>query len=108
MRKWIPRLREILRDAGALKCSEGVEAGGHFLIGIHGELFSVALDFSVVGLACPYMAIGSGRHHAYGALHALADLQLDPETRIRKALDAAAHFTCNVRPPYAFLSAESG
>ncbi len=104
VREVVPRLRNALRDAGALKTSEGVDQGAHFVIGLRGQLFSVGLDFSATGLVDDYMAIGSGRHHAYGALHALAGLQMAPEERIQRALAAAAQYTMNVGAPFLLIS----
>ena len=104
VRELVPRLREALREAGALKTTEGVDQGAHFMIGIGGEFYSVALDFSVTPLAESFMAIGAGRHNAYGALHALAGLGMPPQERMRRALEAAARYTCGVREPFYFLS----
>lgn len=104
VRELVPRLRSALRDAGALKITESVEQGAHFLIGLRGQLFSVGLDFSAVAMPDGYVAIGSGRHNAYGALHALADLQMAPEERVRRALTAAARYTSNVQEPFLVIS----
>lgn len=104
VREVVPRLRNALRDGGAVKISEGVEQGAHFLIGLRGQLFSVGLDFSAVSMPADYVAIGSGRHNAYGALHAVADLQMAPEDRIRRALAAAASYTMNVGGPFLLIS----
>lgn len=104
VREVVPRLRNALRDGGAVKICEGVEQGAHFLIGLRGQFFNVGLDFSAVSLPADFAAIGSGRHHAYGALHALADLQMAPEDRIRRALAAAAHYMMNVGEPFLLIS----
>ena len=50
-----------------------------------------------------YIAIGSGRHAAYGALHALADLNLPLEEKALRALKAAQRYTANVREPFLVL-----
>lgn len=107
VREIVPELRRALRDAGALKVTNGVEQTAQFVIGVRGELMTVGTDFSVGALQEPYLAVGSGRHNAYGALHALADSGLAGEERVRKALEAAASFTSNVRPPFLVLSADA-
>lgn len=104
VREIVPELRRALRDAGALKVSEGIEQGAQFMIGLHGELATIGLDFSVGSLQEPYLAIGSGRHNAYGALHALAGTDSSGEAKVRRALEAAATFTSNVRAPFLVLS----
>jgi ATP-dependent protease HslVU (ClpYQ) peptidase subunit len=104
VRDVVPKLRHALREAGALKVTEGVEETAQFMIGLRGELVTVGGDFSIGYLREPYLAIGSGRHNAYGALHALADSNLSGEQRVRRALEAAVNFTGNVRPPFVILS----
>jgi hypothetical protein len=54
-------------------------------------------------------AIGSGRLRAYGALHALWTAGVEPPMRrLELALEAAAAFTANVRPPWHFVSLPPG
>ena len=97
VREIVKRLRLKLQEAGS-----EVE-GAQFLIGLRGQLFSIGSDFAAVRLKEPWIAIGSGRHVAYGALHALADLELDLEQKALRALRAAQLYTANVREPFHLL-----
>jgi hypothetical protein len=80
---------------------------GQFLIGLRGHLFSIANDFSATELEETWIAIGSGRMPAYGALYAMEDSQLDPKTKARRALEAAERYTNNVRRPFVVISSQS-
>jgi len=74
------------------------------MIGLRGEIFAIGGDFTALKLQEPWIAIGSGRHTAYGALHALAEAPLDAEDKVRRALAAAQSYTANVREPFHVLS----
>lgn len=85
----------------------GMTQPGQFLIGLRGHLFSIAHDFSATELEEPWIAIGSGRMPAYGALYAMEDSPLDPKTKARRALEAAERYTNNVRQPFVVLSSQA-
>ena len=57
-----------------------------------------------VKLKDPWLAIGSGRQAAYGALHVLGGLDLDLEEKVRRALAATQECTTNVREPFQLVS----
>lgn len=71
-----------------------------FLVAYAGELFKVQGDFSV--LKCPPSgtAIGSGDLAAKGALHILHQWDVDPETKVRKALEASEQVVISVKGPF--------
>ena len=92
----VPRLRLALAEGG-------VDKSAQFLIGLRGQLFSIGGDWTTASLEEGYIAIGSGRHAAYGALHALADLNLPLEEKALRALKAAQRYTANVREPFLVL-----
>lgn len=99
----VPRLQQALSGED-LQIPKEFERSFQFMIGLRGQLAMIAVDFTVGIAATPYFAIGSGRHNALGALHALADTGLGAEVQMRKALEAAACYTSNVRPPFLILS----
>ena len=101
VRDIVRALRQALQTAGASPSTEGRT---QLLIGLRGELFSIGGDYSALKLTEHWIAIGSGRHHAYGALHALAAIELEPEEKVRRALAAAQSHTANVREPFHVLS----
>lgn len=104
VREVIATLRRTLEKADYNPSKEPTRVG-QFLIALRGQLFCTADDFSCVSLEAPWTAIGSGRHSAYGALHALADLELSLEDKVKRALAAAQAHTGNVRAPFHFLRA---
>jgi hypothetical protein len=50
-----------------------------------------------------FVAIGSGRHWAYGAWSALEGLDLDPLDRIHRALKAAGSYCVTVDGPFGYV-----
>lgn len=103
VRHVVKAIQRNLVDAGFAGPTEGTRAA-QFVIGLRGQIFTTAGDFTVGSQNVPWQAIGSGRHHAYGALHALADFDLDLEDKVRRALGAAQSHTSNVREPFRILS----
>lgn len=89
--------------------SKGFDRGlgeyGSILVGVRGQLFGIGAELQVVSGTASYAAVGSGRHHAYGALYALADSS-PLETRAETALRAAQCFTPDVREPFMFVKLE--
>jgi hypothetical protein len=95
---FINAVRRCLKDGGWLKTDNGVERGGTFLVGVAGRLYVIHSDFQIGYTADGYAACGSGEMVALGSLHSTPDL--DPETRVRAALEAASHHTSSVAGPY--------
>jgi ATP-dependent protease HslVU (ClpYQ) peptidase subunit len=96
----VKSLRQTLQSAAFVSSSEPARTA-QFLVAVRGHLFTINGEFSCGSMAHPWIAIGSGRHHAYGALHAVADLELPLEDKVRRALLAAQAHTANVREPFA-------
>ena len=103
VREVVEAIHRSLVDAHFAGPTEGSRAA-QFMIGLRGHLFTTAGDFTVGSQNISWQAIGSGRHHAYGALHALADFDLDLEDKVRRALGAAQSHISNVREPFHLLS----
>lgn len=99
---FVDKLRACLLDNGfARKEPEGEDAGGLLLVGVNGNLYEIATDFSVLSPIAPYAAIGCGAQVALGALHATG--HLSSEERIRAALAAAADHSAGVSEPFHVL-----
>lgn len=96
------QLRQTLQNAGFVMPSEPTRVP-QFVVALRGRLFTITGDFSAVSMETPWIAIGSGRHSAYGALHALADFELPLDEKVRRALAAAQRHTANVREPFHLL-----
>lgn len=95
---FIDAVRKCLKDGGFARKNEEAESGGTFIVGIAGSLFVVGDDYQVSKLACGYAAVGCGDQVAAGALY--ASKHLDPERRVRLALEAAEAHSSGVRSPF--------
>ena len=105
---FVDAVRECLKAGGWARTTDsdpddkepgGSEAGGTFLVGIHGHLYQIEDDYQVGIASDGYDACGSGYMVALGSLYATAGR--DPHERVRLALEAAAHVTPFVRAPFA-------
>lgn len=103
---FVDAVRECLKAGGyATKDSER-EAGGTFLVGVRGRLFTICGDYQVAESADGFAAVGCGREICLGALHATRENIL-PRQRLRIALEAAERFNAGVRGPFAFASSRN-
>lgn len=73
------------------------------LVGVWGRIFEVSDDYSVVEPIDSVAAVGSGRDIAIGSL-LTSSPKAKPETRIAKALSAAATRNPSVQPPWVIIS----
>ena len=105
---FVPELQSILAESGYDIAIEG----GDILVGVKGRLYLVQHDFNVGEYTSHYYAIGSGSHHAMGALHATESLceglnktkKLTPQGKVKTALLAASGFSGGVSPPFHIIS----
>lgn len=100
---FIDSVRSCLSKGGYAKKTNEQEEAGTFLAGYKGRVYTIESDYQVGKSAAGYDAVGCGAQIALGAMHA-TDNSLDPEVRIRKALDAAEAFSAGVRGPFMVLS----
>lgn len=103
--EFVEAVRQCLKDGGYSRSNNGEEAGGTFLIGYRGELFTIEDDYQVGRPAAQYDAVGCGFNIARGSLFSTGRLSgLSPHDRIRDALYAAEQFSAGVRQPFLILS----
>lgn len=98
VRVFIEEVRKLLKEHGYAQEENNQETGGEFLVAFEGYLFHIEADYQVNENLDNYDACGAAAKYALGALWATKDDE--PEARIRNALEAAAHFSGVVRPPY--------
>jgi ATP-dependent protease HslVU (ClpYQ) peptidase subunit len=101
---FIAVVRDCLRDGGFARNDSGNESGGLFLVGIRGHLYRIDSDYQIGRSIDEYYAVGSGDEYACGSLHSTRGL--DPEQRVRMALEAAAHHSTGVCPPFHIVSSD--
>lgn len=104
--KYIPHIREKLKDSGFTKVSENVEKGGTILLGIKDELFQISTDFSAYVPVEGFASIGSGWETATAAMRTLLTLRGDGYDVgddidiMNRAMDVAAKYIWGVQAPY--------
>ena len=108
VRYFVEECRKEFKEHGYLRKCDEQESGGCFLVGYRGHLFYVDSDFQVGELHDPFAAVGCGMDLAHGALFALQDSGLDPEAKVRLALEAAERFSAGVRRPFVIERLEAG
>lgn len=104
--EFVDAVRECLKTGGYATRTNEQEAGGTFLVGVRGRLFTVYGDYQVAENAADAAAIGCGRELCLGALHASTGWD-SPRERLRTALTAAERFHAAVRGPFAYASTRS-
>ena len=110
VKRFIPAVKECLKDGGFQRTSNAVDQGGNFLVGFQGCLYAIESDYQVGRVTQNYHACGCGRDIVLGSLHASASASIAPmsaKLRIRMALEAAAEFSAGVRGPFKILCGPS-
>lgn len=103
--EFVDGLRRLMQEAGGEyeDKSEGQRMmNGRCLVGYQGRLFEIDSGYGVLMPALPYHAIGCASQIALGAMYALR--RSKPEAKVRAALEAAAEFDSNIRPPFTIKS----
>lgn len=107
----LPLLQRTLIEGGCLATSKDdgtAYQDGNLLVIHDGKIYEVGHDFAVVDSGSEYAAIGSGGEIALGALHVLVATRrihkLAVRSMLRKALEASAHHSGSVSPPFTFLT----
>jgi hypothetical protein len=95
---FIGAVRECVQDHGFATCHEGQQDGGHFLVAYDGRLYAIGCDSVMEPVSNGVTAIGCGSYYALSALHAMPDL--DPVSRIQRALSITSDLDPHVGPPF--------
>lgn len=105
--RFVDAVRVCLKKGGYAQVNpdpdEEPETGGTFLVGLRGRLFCIDSDYQVAEAADCYDAVGAGAEIAKGALCVLQGLEIPPQERLRKALEAAEHWSGAVCSPFRFV-----
>ena len=100
---FVPAIQKLFKDGGFLESDKDVLTGGTFLVGYNKCLYEIENDFQVAEYDDNYNACGCGREIALGSLYVTGEMELSPEERIIKALEAASKFSAGVTPPFNIL-----
>lgn len=104
--KYVPGVRQLLKDTGRLLIKEGEEKSpGQLLIALEGNIFKVEDDFQVGESSLPFVCAGLGENPALGFLYAhyrSGDLLSVEETipLVEGALEASSAFCQAIKPPW--------
>ena len=105
--KFIPSIRQVLKDGGYSKISSNEEEGGTFLVGVHGRLFKIENDFQVGETMRGFDACGCGVYAANASMVTTTikrlKIHLEPKTRILLALESAEAIMEGVKAPFEVL-----
>lgn len=101
---FVEELRKCLEGGGFSHISNNVERGGNFIVGYRGKLYEIGSDFQVAIPMDNFVAVGCGSDLCLGSLNSTKGL--DPEKRVRVALEAAAKFSGGVLAPFTILKLE--
>jgi hypothetical protein len=105
--KFIESIKEAFKEHGYGNFGSGTEdgdEGGVFIIAVQGSgrIFTMDTDFHIGEADVSFMAEGSGQQLALGSLYSTGLIKT-PRKRVRMALEAAAKFNMNVRPPFTII-----
>lgn len=102
--RFIPRMQECISEHGY---SLSEESDSSLVVGFNGELYVIESDCQVELIDSPFVAIGSGRELAIGALETMYLLQAAKHMHVREvlttALSVASIHNNTVSPPYTIL-----
>lgn len=102
VKRFVMAVRGCLKEGGYTTIENNKEEGGGFLIGYRGHVYRVGNEFQVTEASDGFDACGCGGNYALGAMAALGSVE--PDERVRMALEIAAHFSGAVRGPFTVLS----
>lgn len=97
---FIDAVRKCMKAGGYSSVNNNTEEGGCFIVGYRGRLFIIDNDFQVGMPHAPYTAVGCGHDLCKGSLHATQGTNIESQTRVRMALEAAEQFSGGVRRPF--------
>lgn len=97
---FIPAIKKCFKDGGFQKTKEGGERGGSFLVGYRGNLYEVDDDYQVGIMQDNIASVGCGSEVATGAMYGLLNVKMNPDDRIRKALEITTYLNGGVRAPF--------
>lgn len=101
---FVDAARQSMKTGGfAIVKDTWCETGGTFLVGYKDKLWEVQGDFSVLNCA-PFASCGSGYEVALGSLYTTGTLKMEPEDRIKIALEAASKYIVSVGGKFTILN----
>lgn len=101
---FIDAVRSCFESNGFVPKGDEGNLGGQFLVAHKTRLFRVDEDFQVSETIDDYASVGSGQEFALGAMHIMRNMEDIPvESKVFKALEAAAHLGLGVCEPFSIM-----
>lgn len=109
MYRFVDSIREAYKKAGSLGADDGLAKGNTFIVAFAGRLFEVDSMFSFTEHRHRrWMAVGSGRDEAHGALRSLESLghldHWEPRRSLEFSLEVACALNSFCAPPFDYLT----
>ena len=102
---FIDAVRECFRQGGYIAVENLQESGGSFMVGYKDRLFSIFNNFQVAENVDNFATLGVSMDTSAGAMFCLDKLDLSPEEKITKALEASEYINEGVRRPFIIINA---
>lgn len=99
--KFIPRVIELFKT-GIVDETE-TKRGANFIVATPNRVFEIQSDYSVLEPELGMCAVGCGEDVAMGSLITTKDMDMEPQEKIIKALEAAEQYCCGVQKPFHIL-----
>lgn len=99
--KFIPNVIQLFKN-GIIDEAE-TNSGANFIVATPGKLFEIQTDYSVLEPEFGICSVGCGEEVAMGSLITTKDMDMSPQDRIIKALEAAEEYCCGVQRPFRIL-----
>lgn len=103
--KFIPKVIELFKSG--VVGEDEKDRGGNFIVATPGKVFEVQCDYSVLEPELGVCAVGCGEAVAMGSLLTTLNMDMSPEDKIIKALEAAEQYCCGVQRPFHLLCTDS-
>lgn len=98
--KFIPKLQERFEKEPDKETKEAI----NFIVATDNEIFEIQSDYAVLVPKDGYCSVGCGEDIALGSLYTTRDLEMTPQERIIKALEAAENVSCGVQRPFVIMN----
>ena len=99
--KFVPNVIKLFKNG--IVNREEEDRGGNFIVATPGKLFEIQEDYSVLEPELGICSVGCGEEVAMGSLITTERMDMPPQDRIIKALEAAERYCCGVQRPFRIL-----
>lgn len=99
--KFVPKVIDLFKS-GVIDEVEK-DRGANFIVATPGKVFEIQNDYSVLEPELGFCAVGCGETVAMGSLITTRFMDMSPQDKILRALEAAETYCCGVQRPFHIL-----